>query len=62
MKLIFATNNPHKLEEIRFAIGSQVEIISLTEAGIREEIPEPFNTLKENASVKAADHSPADGR
>lgn len=53
MKLIFATNNRHKLEEIRFAVGSQLEIISLTEAGIREEIPEPFNTLRENARVKA---------
>jgi XTP/dITP diphosphohydrolase len=53
VKLIFATNNRHKLEEIRFAVGSQLEIISLTEAGIQEEIPEPFNTLRENARVKA---------
>ena len=53
MKLIFATNNQHKLEEIRLALGSRIEIISLAEAGIREEIPEPFNTLKENARVKA---------
>jgi XTP/dITP diphosphohydrolase len=53
VKLIFATNNQHKLEEIRQAIGSRIGIISLAEAGIREEIPEPFNTLKENARVKA---------
>ncbi len=53
MKLIFATHNQHKVEEIRFATGSEIEIISLTEAGIRKEIPEPFSTLKENAQIKA---------
>jgi XTP/dITP diphosphohydrolase len=53
VKLIFATNNAHKLEEIRIAIGSHVEIISLAEAGIQQEIPEPFETLKENAREKA---------
>ena len=53
VKLIFATHNPHKVDEIRFATGSEIEIISLTEAGITQEIPEPFNTLKENAQVKA---------
>jgi XTP/dITP diphosphohydrolase len=53
VKLIFASNNPHKLQEFQIAIGSRVEIISLEEAGIREEIPEPFDTLKENAQVKA---------
>jgi XTP/dITP diphosphohydrolase len=53
VKLIFATNNAHKLEEIRIAIGSHVKIISLAEAGIQQEIPEPFETLKENAREKA---------
>jgi XTP/dITP diphosphohydrolase len=53
VKLIFATNNRHKIEEIRLAIGSDVEIISLEEAGIQKEIPEPFDTLKENAQTKA---------
>lgn len=53
MKLIFATNNAHKLEEIRLAIGSMVDILSLAEAGIRQEISEPFETLKENAQIKA---------
>ena len=53
MKLIFATNNTHKLEELRSAIGSKVEIISLGDAGIQKEIPEPYDTLKENAQVKA---------
>jgi len=53
VKLIFATNNAHKLEEMRFAVGSWVEIISLAEAGISQEIPEPFDSLKENAREKA---------
>lgn len=53
MKLIFATNNPHKIEEFRIAVGSKAEIVSLAEAGIRAEIPEPYDTLRENAHVKA---------
>jgi XTP/dITP diphosphohydrolase len=53
VKLIFATNNSHKLEEMRVAVGSRVEIISLADAGIRQEIPEPYDTLKENAREKA---------
>jgi XTP/dITP diphosphohydrolase len=53
VRLIFATNNPYKLEEFRLAIGSKVEIISLADAGIRKEIPEPYQTLKENAREKA---------
>jgi XTP/dITP diphosphohydrolase len=53
VKLIFATNNRYKLEEFRLAIGSKVEIITLRDAGIQQEIPEPYNTLKENAREKA---------
>jgi XTP/dITP diphosphohydrolase len=53
VKLIFASNNKHKLEELRAAIGSKVEIVSLAEAGIQKEIPEPFDSLKKNAQVKA---------
>jgi XTP/dITP diphosphohydrolase len=53
VKLIFASNNAHKLEEFRSALGSGLQIISLAEAGIQKEIPEPFETLKENAQVKA---------
>jgi XTP/dITP diphosphohydrolase len=53
VRLIFATNNRHKIEEFRLAIGSDVKIISLEEAGIQKEIPEPFDSLKENAQVKA---------
>ena len=53
VKLIFATNNPHKLQEFQVAIGNRVDIISLEDAGIRQEIPEPFDTLRENALIKA---------
>jgi XTP/dITP diphosphohydrolase len=54
VKLIFASNNAHKLHELRTAVGSNLEIISLKDAGIDQEIPEPYNTLKENAQVKAS--------
>jgi len=53
MKLIFATNNDHKIEEMQAAIGSQIEIVSLKKAGINVEIPEPFETLEENARAKS---------
>jgi len=53
VKLIFASNNAYKLREFRSAVGSKMEIISLAEAGIQKEIPEPFDTLKENAKIKA---------
>ncbi len=52
--LIFATNNQHKVEEIRFVIGSQFEIITLKEAGIDIDIPEPHDTLEANASEKSS--------
>lgn len=50
--LIFASNNPHKLREVR-AILSGISVQSLDEAGIAEEIPETGNTLEENAFIKA---------
>jgi XTP/dITP diphosphohydrolase len=52
-KLIFATNNQHKIDEIRSIPNIGYEIISLTEAGINIEIPEPHNTLEENATEKS---------
>jgi XTP/dITP diphosphohydrolase len=51
--LIFATNNPHKVAEIQTAIGDQLKIISLKDAGIEKEIPEPHETLRENALEKS---------
>src|SRR5262249_31540934 len=54
MKLIFATNNRHKVDEIRAAIAnSSLEIITLKEAGIDIDIPEPFDTLEKNATHKS---------
>jgi XTP/dITP diphosphohydrolase len=54
MKLIFATNNQHKIDEIRSAIrNTAIEIITLKEAGIDIDIPEPYNTIEENASNKS---------
>lgn len=53
MKLIFATNNHHKVEEIRAALPKSFEITTLKEGGIDIDIPEPFDTLQENAATKA---------
>jgi len=53
MKLIFATNNIHKTSEMRSAIGNRLEIVTLAEAGINIDIPEPHNTLEENATKKS---------
>jgi len=53
MKLIFATNNQHKIAEIRSILTGDIEVITLNEAGISVDISEPYNTLKENAREKA---------
>lgn len=53
MQLIFATNNAHKIMEMQSAIGHQVELITLKQAGIDIDIPEPHDTLQENASEKS---------
>lgn len=51
--LIFATNNQHKVDEIRNVLGSRFEIITLKESGIDIDIPEPHNTLEANATEKS---------
>lgn len=53
MKIVFATNNQHKLEEIRAILGDRFEIVSLAEIGCHEDIPETGSTLEENALMKA---------
>jgi XTP/dITP diphosphohydrolase len=53
MKLIFATNNAHKIEEMQAAIGHAFELTGLQDAGINIEIPEPHDTLEKNASEKS---------
>jgi len=52
--LLFATNNQRKVDEIKIIVGSLANVLSLKEAGIDIDIPEPFDTLEENASVKSA--------
>jgi XTP/dITP diphosphohydrolase len=51
--LIFATNNQNKVDEIRLILGNRFNIITLQEAGINIDIPEPYNTLEANASEKS---------
>ncbi len=51
--LIFATNNQHKVAEIRAVLGNRFHIITLQEAGIDIDIPEPHNTLEANAQEKS---------
>lgn len=53
MKIVFATNNAHKLKEIREILGNSFEVVSLAEIGCHEDIPETGETLEENALQKA---------
>ena len=53
MKIVFATNNQHKLSEIRHILGSRVEVLSLKDIGCDVDIPETGQTLEENALQKA---------
>lgn len=53
MRLIFATTNNNKVKEIRSALSVGFEIITLHEAGIYKDIPEPHDTLEANASEKS---------
>ncbi|MBR6319600.1 MAG: non-canonical purine NTP diphosphatase [Prevotella sp.] len=53
MKIVFATNNAHKLEEVRQILGEKFEVLSLADIGCHEDIPETGQTLQENALQKA---------
>jgi XTP/dITP diphosphohydrolase len=53
MELIFATNNKHKLEEIKLILDNYASVKGLKEIGIHEDIPETHETLEENAVEKA---------
>ncbi len=52
-KLVFATNNAHKLEEIRAILGNKVEILSLNDINCYADIPETADSLQGNAALKA---------
>ena len=51
--LIFATNNEHKVSEIQSLLPKDINVITLQQAGINIAIPEPYDTLQENANTKA---------
>ena len=53
MKIVFATNNKHKLSEVKEILGSAYDVVSLAEIGCHVDIPETGNTLEENAHLKA---------
>ena len=52
-RIVFATNNQHKLDEIRQILVNDFQILSLADIGCHEEIPEDHDTLQENALQKA---------
>ena len=51
--LIFATNNEHKVSEIQSLLPKDINVLTLLQAGINIDIPEPYDTLQENANTKA---------
>lgn len=53
MQIVFATNNTHKLDELRAILGSGFEVLGLADIGCREDIPETAGTLEGNAVIKA---------
>lgn len=52
-RLVFATNNPHKLEEARAILDGRLKILSLEDIGCNDDIPETAETLAGNALIKA---------
>ena len=53
MKIVFATNNLNKLSEVKKILGNRFEVMSLSEIGCHDDIPEKGQTLKDNALIKA---------
>ena len=53
MEIVFATNNAHKLSEIRAILGEDFRILSLVDIGCHDDIPETADTLEGNALIKA---------
>lgn len=52
-EIVFATNNQHKLSELRAIVGDRLRILSLSDIGCHDDIPETADTLAENALMKA---------
>lgn len=53
MKIVFATNNEHKLAEVRKILGKDIKVVSLQDIGCHDDIPEDADTLRGNAIEKA---------
>ena len=53
MKLLFATNNPNKFQEVKAIVPSSFELLSLTDVGFNEPIEEPYDTIAANSLHKA---------
>jgi XTP/dITP diphosphohydrolase len=53
MKLVFATNNAHKLEEVAGKLSGQIELLTLNDIGCHDDIEETGTTFHENASIKS---------
>ncbi len=53
-KLVFATNNAHKLEEVAAILGNQIELLSLNDIDCHTDIPETAETLEGNALLKSS--------
>jgi XTP/dITP diphosphohydrolase len=53
MKLVFATNNSHKLQEIQHLLGDSIELLCLNDIGCTDDIPENQETLEGNAAEKS---------
>lgn len=54
MRLVFASNNAHKLEEVRRIMPEGIEVLSLSDIGFEADIEETGTTLEENSAIKAA--------
>ncbi len=53
-RLVFASNNAHKLDEVRRIMPADIEVLSLSDIGFKHEIEETGTTLEENSRIKAA--------
>ena len=52
-KYVFATNNAHKLEEVKDILGDKIELLSMKDINCQTDIPETADTLAGNALIKA---------
>ena len=53
-KFVFATNNAHKLEEVKDILGNKIEVLSMGDINCHADIPETADTLAGNALIKAS--------